>query len=337
MFFGGAFLAVSFVVIMVNQTYQLVQLARAVHPVFGSAVLWALVAVYGVMAAVPFVIALRLPASLKTPASDDGPEFQHYIAGVSQRLRKNSNLSHRAINTIDDVRAAIAELDANANELVRRTASSVFVTTALSQNGNLDGVLVLAAQFRMVWQIAHLYWQRPTIRELGTLYMNVAGTAFVAVGMEDADLEEQIAPLLTAAVGSTVGAIPGFQAAASVLAASLLTGSANAYLTLRVGVITRRYCSSLVTLDRRAVRRAAAVEAAGMLVAVAGGNAAKITKAVFAKFKGTIATTARSVTDSAAAAATAADSAGVDVATAVGQAIGRALSRLLPKADPAKS
>jgi len=333
---GGAAVALCFLVFLVNQTAQVVQLAGAVHPTLGAVVLWTLLAAYAGMAMVPLIMILRLPPRLSPPATMDAPEFPGHVDALRRRLRVNPHVSNRPLNTVEDVQAALHELDARADEITRRAASAVFVSTAISQSGSLDGLLVLAAESRMVWQIAHLYWQRPTLRDLGSLYINVAGTAFVAVGIEDADLGEQIAPLVTAAVGGSVGAIPGFQTIASVLTTSLLTGSANAYLTLRVGVITRRYCSSLVTLDRRTVRRAAAVEAAGMLASVAQENVTRITKAVLARCLGPVTGATQAVAERAAAAAKATQSAGRDLAGAVGQAVVDALSWLRPKAGPSK-
>jgi len=45
---------------------------------------------------------------------------------------------------------------------------------------------------------------------------------------------------------------------------SVFSGAANAFLTLRVGIIAKRYCASLVLAERWAIRRAATVEAARM-------------------------------------------------------------------------
>src|SRR5690606_32315716 len=121
-----------------------------------------------------------------------------------------------------------------ADEIVRSTASVVFLSTAVSQNGQFDAMIVLAAQSRMVWQIAHLYSQRPTARDMTRLYANVAATAFAAGAIDEIDLNEQIQPILGSTIGSMAGAIPGLQVATAVLVNSVMSGTANAYLTLRV-------------------------------------------------------------------------------------------------------
>jgi hypothetical protein len=59
-------------------------------------------------------------------------------------------------------------------------------------------------------------------------------TAFIGAGIEDIDVDVLVGTIC----GSTVAAIPGMH----LLAGSILSGSANAFLTLRVGMITKEYC-----------------------------------------------------------------------------------------------
>jgi hypothetical protein len=75
-------------------------------------------------------------------------------------------------------------------------------------------------------------------------------------------------PVLAAAFGSAAGAVPGFGAATSLFVNSVTTGAANAFLTLRVGIIAKQYCRALVLAERRSIRRAAIVQATQLLGAV---------------------------------------------------------------------
>src|SRR5690606_12861213 len=179
--------------------------------------------------------------------------------------------------------AALVRLDEVADARIRASASQVFMTTAVSQNGSLDALLVLCAQSKLILEVARTYYQRPTIRDLVYLYSNVAATAFIAAELEDIDLSEQIQPVLTAVLGSTVAAIPGMSAAAGLFVNSVTTGAGNAYLTLRVGIITRQYCRSLVKPERRTLRHAAAIQAARMLGAIAREGAATVAAAIWSK------------------------------------------------------
>ena len=61
---------------------------------------------------------------------------------------------------------------------------------------------------------------------------------------------------------------------------SMISGSANAFLTLRVGVVTRRYCGALVRPEKRGLRRSAFAEAAGMLGAIAASGSKKVISAL---------------------------------------------------------
>ena len=271
---------VSFAVIVINQSAQLVELAGRAHPLAGQAVFWGLLLFYVACIVVPLALWLRLPRSLVPPATDDGPEHERYLRSLRARLARNRRLSGSPLTSREQIEAALAQLDGAADELTRAAASRVFLTTALSQNGSLDALFVLAWQTRLVWDVAHVYGQRPSLRDMAWLYGNVATTAFVAGEIDDLDLSEQIHPIVQSALGGAAGAVPGLQVVTSVVGNSLVSGTANAFLTLRVGIVARRYCGAVARPSRRAVRRAAFTEAAGMLGAIAADGTRKVVAAV---------------------------------------------------------
>jgi hypothetical protein len=270
--------------VVVNQTAQVVALAAAWSPALGRAVLVALLLVYAGLLAVPLWLLARLPRALGPPPPEADPAFAAYRERLAARLDAHPLLAGRAGDLRDraELERALAVLDRRADELIRAAASTVFVSTAISQNGRLDGLLVLAAHSRLVWRLAHLYHQRPSLRELVQLYANVAATALVVAELEDLDIDAQVEPLIAAALASSAaGAVPGASAVATILLQSVLDGAANAFLTLRIGVLARRYCGLLARpADRRGLRRAATVEAAGMLGGVVAGSAGVVSRAV---------------------------------------------------------
>ncbi|MCI0432033.1 MAG: YcjF family protein [Gemmatimonadetes bacterium] len=274
-------LIVAFVVMVINQTAQLVELATRVHPTLGDATLWGLVFIFAACVLVPVWMILRLPRPIVPPDGEDPAEVEAHVRRLAQRLSTNRAVTGAALETRAGVEAAIASLDRQADELTRAAAAQVFLTTAISQNGNLDALVVLGAQSRLIHRIARLYFQRPTLRDMIRLYGNVAATALIASELEDIDLSEQIQPVLSSVLGSAAGAIPGLQTASMLLVNSVMTGSANAFLTLRVGVITRQYCGALVLPPRRALRRTAAVQATQMLGAIAITGASTVAGAVW--------------------------------------------------------
>lgn len=275
----GLLLLAGFVVFLISQTAQVVALADRVHPALGQVVLWGLLGLYAVCVVVPVLLLLRLPAPLAPPSTDAGPAFERHLGALTDRLRRNPLVSDRPLGTRADIEAALKVLDQRADALVRRAASQVLVTTAISQNGSLDALVVLVMQSRLIWRIAHVYCQRPGLRELARLYANVAGTALISSQLEDLDLTEQVQPILTGVLGSAAGAVPGLQTATTIVVASIVTGTANAFLTLRVGLVARSYCGALVVPDRRALRRSAISQAAQMLGLIAMEGAKRVATA----------------------------------------------------------
>jgi len=172
-------------------------------------------------------------------------------------------------------------LDEEAKRIIKETATTVFVSTAISQSGRLDGLMVLLAQARMVWRLAHLYHQRPSLREMLDLYANVALTTLLVTGLEDMDIAEQVEPVIAAALsGSLASVIPGVNVVATMVTNSIIEGTANAFLVLRVGVVTQRYCGALGRLDRKSLRRFASVEAGSLLGSIVLEAAGAVTRAI---------------------------------------------------------
>lgn len=218
---------------------------------------------------------------LVPPAEASGPEFDAHLKALGGRLAENPLLAGRSLADRGQIEEALQVLSTKSDAIVREAASSVFLATAVSQSGRLDGFLVLAAQTKMVWKIAHLYHQRPTVREMTGLYANVAGTAFLAGEMQDLDLAEGVEPILSSAIGSLGASVPGLHVAGTILANCVLSGSANAFLTLRVGMIARRYCAATTEVPRSALRRAATAEAAKMLGGIVSEGTSRISRAIF--------------------------------------------------------
>jgi hypothetical protein len=64
------------------------------------------------------------------------------------------------------------------------------------------------------------------------------------------------------------------------LASSMLSGSANAFLTLRVGMITKEYCRCTTQVEKKGLRRAATVKAAKLLGSVVSDGTKKLSRAM---------------------------------------------------------
>ncbi|NIP57058.1 MAG: DUF697 domain-containing protein, partial [Gemmatimonadetes bacterium] len=163
----------------------------------------------------------------------------------------------------EEIEAALAALDDDAARAIKAAGSRAFLVTAVSQSGALDALVMLGLQSRLVWEVAHVYAQRPTLRDMAYLYANVLGTTFLATELDEAELSEAIQPVLSSVLGSAASAVPGLQVASAVFVNSVTSGTANAFLTLRVGIIAQEYSRALVRPERSTLRRSAIARAAG--------------------------------------------------------------------------
>ena len=294
------FIVLSATLFVINQTAQIVMLANTTSPMFGRIVLWILLVFYAVIVVTPVSMILRLPNALKDPPEDENSlEYASYLSQLGQRLKTNSRLRHSSgpLTSRTSIEAALSILDEDANAIIKKTASSLFVSTAISQNGRLDTFMVLAAQTRMIWQLAHVYNQRPALSEMAKLYAHVGTAVFIASELEDLDISHQIEPVVKAAIGSSLaGLLPGISSVATIVTHSILSGTANAYLTLRVGVITQTYSKSVTAVDQKRVRRKASLVAASLLGSIVSESASKVVKVILAAAKDTGSTAVQTAT-----------------------------------------
>src|SRR5581483_3700364 len=267
----ATFLIVVFAVFLFNQTMQIVQSARAVNVTFGDGVMWALIFVYAGLLVSPFLLWFRLPKRILPPAETEGEAYEAFVAQFRKRLSRHPRLRGMMLESMSDLENALLVLDKHADDVVTQTASAVFLSTAVLQSGRLDVLVVFAAQTRLIWKIAHVYYQRPSLRDFVQLYANVASTALMAAGVEDIDVDVLVGTVF----GSTVAAIPGMH----LLASSVLSGSANAFLTLRIGMITKEYCRARTRVEKKGLRRAATVQAAKLLGSIVREGTVKLTQA----------------------------------------------------------
>ena len=276
----AALVVVTVGLVLVNQTLQLAALAAGVHPWAGRVVLWGLVLTYLLCGGVPLYLWLRLPPRLVPPASVDDPGFDEHLRQLGNRLATNPHLAPAPVETLEEIERALSRLDARADTLIRETGGRVFLTTAISQFGALDAVMVLALQTRLVWDVAQVYAQRPSPRDLVTLYANVLGTAFVAGELEEAELSEYVQPVIASLLGSATSVVPGLAVTSGILVQSVVSGAANAFLALRIGILAQQFSRGLVRPARSTLRLQATARAARMLGSITAAGASTVSAAI---------------------------------------------------------
>jgi len=260
---------------------SLISLAERIHPIAGTIVFWSVCLAAGFFALYCVIAYAKLPAALVPPEEESGPKYDAYLQALRVRLAANPRTRSKSLATAEDIENAVGHLSAEADSIVRRTASTVFLSTALMQNGRLDALILLFTQIQMVGRVARIYVQRPSPRELMRLYANVAGTAFVASGLESLDLGEMVAPLATSMVPALKGGIPGLSGISALLVRCVSNGAANAFLTLRVGEVARRYCELSSRCPPELIRKSATAAAVQHLGRIVRENGALVVRKIW--------------------------------------------------------
>ena len=287
-------LMILFTIFAINQTAQLYTLTYNINPYFGYFTLMLLILIFGLILIVPLIGVFSLRKKPMVPKSIEDPSYRIYLEELKRRMSKNPHLKSKGCvfdeekNIRAEVERAFAVLDLEANTIIKRSASSVFLTTAVSQNGTLDSIFVFINLGKLIWEVAHIYNQRPSLREIAYLYANVFGTVMMARGVEDLDLmDDQLEPVIASILGGSLGSlIPGTVYITNILINSITEGSVNALLCLRVGSMTKRYSSSVVEVDKKVIRRSASVEAIGLLGGIIKDNTALVVQSFGKAAKG---------------------------------------------------
>ncbi|MBU1141568.1 MAG: YcjF family protein [Firmicutes bacterium] len=164
------------------------------------------------------------------------------------------------------------------NQVIRRNAKTVMISTAISQNGRLDFFTVVVVNVKMIKELVVMCGFRPSFKNLSKLTINVFTTALIAEGLENMDITE----ILPSSTVNAIGDIPFIKPIVS----SVAQGLSNALLTLRIGIVTRKFLfSDAKEITKEEIRRTALLEAAGMMPAVMGDAFMMLPKRIAALFK----------------------------------------------------
>ena len=164
------------------------------------------------------------------------------------------------------------------NKRIRKHAKTVMISTAISQNGRLDFFTVIVVNLRMIKELVEMCGFRPSYKNLSKLTINVFTTALIAEGLENMDIGD-VVPQSTM---NSLGEIPLIKP----LLGSVTQGVSNALLTLRIGIVTRKFLfSDAKEITKEKIRRDALLEAAKMLPSVVGDAMLILPKKFLGLFK----------------------------------------------------
>lgn len=143
------------------------------------------------------------------------------------------------------------------NAECRRSATTAFLATAISHSALIDTVTMLSVCLELVRSIVEECGFRPTNMGLARLYSRVMLSALVAGGLDEADLDSLMGTVLGGGTGARAGGI---------VLGSVTSGLVSAFLTFRVGVITRDWlCSEDGPARMSSIRRVSYGEALSLM------------------------------------------------------------------------
>jgi hypothetical protein len=191
--------------------------------------------IHGIVVAPPF----------KLPALDDESARQKTYVRALKKLQKLEYMSAEDKASIETALTTKKELEATTKAMYQGPmkkemdaiiifhAKTIMTTTALSQNGSLDMLAVIATNLKMISKLVKATGYRPSYVNLSKLAVNVTVTAMIAEGLEDIDISEWMPSKL----GETISDVPLLRGATN----SMFQGLTNGLLALRIGIITRRF------------------------------------------------------------------------------------------------
>jgi len=186
---------------------------------------------------------------------------------LKTHLKDGENLD-QALRTVFN-----GEIKKEVDRIIIKHSQSVLITTAISQNGNLDMFAVVIANIRMIKAITQTCGFRPGFYRMAKLSINVAVTAMIAEGLEDIDINEA----LPSRFSETIKEIPVVRTMTN----SVFQGISNGMLTCRIGIVTRKYLFQENQLkNTRQIRLSAYKESFKLMPKIVSGGLAGFPKGI---------------------------------------------------------
>ena len=263
---------------LVSSIAQVAGFADNAYPGSGAWVFGCLALFFSGLVLAPVLLYFSLPTPPAPPDTDDPAAAESFLHALREHLAGNPRLSDMELASNEEIPMALSRLGNEADIVIKHTASTVFVSTAVMQNGRLDGLFVLASQLRLVWRIASIYHGRPSPRHMLYLYGNVGTNVLIADNIQEIDFAEIATPIVASIFPSIKGGIPGLQGVSTLLVNSLANGAANAFLTLRVGLVAKAYCAALSVPVAGTVRKSSTAVALALVAGIVKEQGGRITE-----------------------------------------------------------
>lgn len=144
------------------------------------------------------------------------------------------------------------------NKIILHDAKIVMISTALSQSARMDMISAFTVNLKMIKELVVKCGFRPSMKNLSKLTVNVFGTALIAEGLENLSLDDILPQNATNMLANVPFVKP--------LMESVIQGIANSLMTIRIGIITRKYLfTDGAVVTKEEIRRQALKESMKMI------------------------------------------------------------------------
>src|SRR5690554_6324212 len=131
----GIGLLVLLLIIIFNQTVQIVNFMNTINPILGKATLVVLLVLFASLLMMPLVGFLRYKRGMEIPEDEDSQEFRDYLKQAQKNMLRNKYLKGENFrfdpekDLKDEVVRAYGVLDERARTSIKDKATGVFLTT----------------------------------------------------------------------------------------------------------------------------------------------------------------------------------------------------------------
>ena len=279
--------ALFFIILMIlSSVLQLGERLRSIHVYVEYAFYVVSAILFFLLIVRPIALVLFSPTfsmdSLFTEEENANKNY-HMYKRVAKNLLQEEYLSEEDKASINEHLANAVELKLalsaifdktikkELNKMIVTHAESIFLTTAISQNGRLDAFAVLTINLRLIKNLVIKCGFRPSYPALGRLSFNIMSSALIAESLEDMKFSE----LFPSSSLNALAEMPILKT----VTGSLAQGAGNALLSLRVGIICRNYLfMNLKGLSKKQIKKMAFAEAMVLFPRVIGESIKKIPK-----------------------------------------------------------
>ena len=193
----------------------------------------------------PIRVILTSPSlDVITTFDESSRKYNGLYKKVAKNIVKNNDLPEEDVKLLTEYKN-VTELRLNLQTVFDRTikkqlndiiishAKTVMISTAISQNARVDMFTVYAVNLRLIKSLVEKCGFRPSYKNLSKLAMKVTTCALIADGLQSLSLDE----ILPKSALGPLQEIPFIKPIMS----SVIQGTSNALLTLRIGMVTRKY------------------------------------------------------------------------------------------------